>query len=140
METLYFRWYGPYRLDETIEFRESSDYGLYAITRIWGNAPEKLLYIGRVYWQDFGKRLSQHRREWLGNARGIRVRLGYLELEPGQRTSFERIRDAENLLIWCLEPRENKKGVQTYTGRDLRIINLGARGPLPRKVDIHCWG
>jgi len=139
METLRFRWYGPYRLDDAIDFREGSDYGLYAITRIWGNFPERLLYIGMTYWQDFGKRLSQHYRDWLGDARGVRVRFGYLMLQPGQRMSYARIRDAENLLIWCLEPPENTQGVRTYSGRNLRVINSGARGPIPRKVDIHCW-
>lgn len=135
METLRFRWYGPFKLEEVTEFREGSDYGLYAITRKWGSSPERLLYIGLVYWQDFGKRLSQHYRDWLTDARGVGVRLGYLELEIGQRTSFERIRDAENLLICYLQPPENTQGVQTYSGRDLCILNSGARGRIPKQID-----
>ena len=137
METLRFRWYGPYTIEEANEFCEFEDYGLYQITRLWGNS-ETLLYIGMTYSQDFRKRLIQH-DWWLSSIKGARVRLGYLELEKGQRTSYERIKDAENLLIWCLEPPENTQNIQTYSGRDLIIRNLGKKGPLPRTIDSNYW-
>ncbi len=137
METLRFRWHGPFTIDEARDFREYEDYGLYAITRIWENT-ETLHYIGMTYWQDFGNRLTQH-NWWLSNIRGARVRVGYLELKQGQRTSEKRIKDAENLLIWCLEPPENTQNIRTYSGRDLALINLGKKGPIPRNIDSAYW-
>ena len=59
METLRFRWYGPFTIEGALDFRDFEDYGLYAITRVWGNS-EKLLYVGMTYAQDFGNRLAQH--------------------------------------------------------------------------------
>lgn len=138
METLRFRWYGPLSITDARNFRDFEDYGLYAITRVWGNS-EKLLYVGMTYAQDFGKRLAQH-DWWLSSVKGARVRVGYLELEKGQRTSYQRIKDAENLLIWCLEPPENTQNIRIYSGRELELINVGKRGSLPRKLDSNFWG
>ena len=119
METLLFKWYGPYTIPEARDFRDFEDYGLYAITRLWGTS-ETLLYIGMTYAQDFGKRLVQH-DWWLSSVKGARIRVGYIELKKGQRTSYQKIKDAENLLIWCLEPPENTQNINTYSGRELKI-------------------
>ena len=61
MEEVEVEWYGPYKIDTVIEeFHEYEDFGLYMITRKWGEYPEKILYIGLTYRQDLSTRLSQH--------------------------------------------------------------------------------
>ena len=132
MEEVEVEWYGPYKIDTVVEeFHEYEDFGLYMITRRWGEYPEKILYIGLTYSQDFSTRLSQH--TWVYDEIGtLKVRVGYL-LE--KRSSEKRLRDVENLLIYVYQPKYNDKGKSTYSGRDLKIINSGRRGPLDKEVD-----
>ena len=132
MEEIEVEWYGPYKIDTVVkEFHEYEDFGLYMITRKWGEYPEKILYIGLTYYQDFSTRLSQH-EWWLSGIRGTaKVRVGYL-IE--NRSSEKRFRDVENLLICWHSPEYNEKGL-VYRGRDLRIFNSGRRGPLDKIVD-----
>jgi hypothetical protein len=132
MEIIEVEWYGPYKIDTVVEeFFEDEDFGLYMITRKWGDYPEKILYIGLTYYQDFSTRLSQH-QWWLSKERGtIKVRVGYLQ---ERRSSEKRLKDVENLLICWHSPEFNEKGL-VYYGRDLRIINSGRRGPLDKVID-----
>jgi hypothetical protein len=135
MEEVRIEWYGPYKIDSVQErFHEYEDFGVYMITRKWGEGPEKILYVGLTYRQDLGTRLSQH--QWLPTTRGnVRVRIGYL-IE--RRPSGKRLKDVENLLIcscwWDADTTYNKRDY-LYGGRDLRILNFGRRGPLDRTID-----
>lgn len=137
METLKFRWYGPYTVEEARTIKDAADYGLYAITRQWGER-EFLRYIGMTYWQNFARRMRHH-DYWLNETLGARVRVGYIELEEGKKVSEQKVSDAESLLIWCLEPPENTQNKWTYSGRELKVVHLGDRGPLPRSVDSSYW-
>ena len=132
MEEVGIEWYGPYKIDTVVEeFHEYEDFGVYMITRRWGEYSEKILYIGLTYRQDFSTRLSQH-QWWLSNTRGtIKVRVGYLREE---KSSEKRLKDVENLLICWHRPEYNEKNL-VYHGRDLRIINSGRRGLLDKIVD-----
>ena len=110
LEEVEVEWHGPYNIDTALEyFQEYEDYGLYMITRKWGEYPEKILYIGLTYYQDFSTRLSQH-QWWLSTIRGtVKVRVGYL-IED--RSSEKRLRDVENLLICWHSPEYNEKGTE----------------------------
>ena len=132
MEEVEVEWHGPYNIETVLEyFDEYEDYGLYMVTRKWGEYSEKILYIGLTYRQDFSTRLSQH-QSWLSITKGtVKVRVGYL-IE--NRSSEKRLKDVENLLICWHRPEYNEKDL-VYRGRDLRIINSGRRGPLDRIVD-----
>jgi hypothetical protein len=132
LEEVEVEWHGPYSVDTALKyFHEYEDYGLYMITRKWGKYPEKVLYVGLTYLQDFSTRLSQH-KWWLSITRGtIKIRVGYL-IE--NRASEKRLKDVENLLICWYGPEYNEKGL-IYHGRDLRIANSGRRGPLDKIID-----
>ena len=133
MEEIEVEWYGPYKIDTVVEgFNEYEDFGVYMITRKWGDYPEKILYIGMTYLRDFSQRLYRHRLDWLYEVKGtVKVRIGYLSEE---RSSEKRLSDVENLLICWHSPEYNKKKL-LYRGRDLRIANSGRRGPLDKIVD-----
>jgi len=135
MERVKIVWSGPYSVDSAVEkFRNYDDFGIYMITRKWGEI-EKLLYIGRVYWRSFANRIAEHKRDWLSNLRGeIRVRIGKIKLGRGKIHSFERTDDIEKLLILAHEPEENYQSTLTCDVRDLKITNLGRKGPLLHEV------
>jgi hypothetical protein len=72
------------------------DFGIYSIYQFFGEH-EKLLYIGKTT-RDFLTRLNEH-LYWLNNIRGkLKIRLGVIQLEDGQRFSNKRLSDVESLL------------------------------------------
>lgn len=137
MEKVTILWKGPHSVTSAIEqLRNDMDFGIYLITRKWGNA-ETLLYIGLVYWRCFAERIADHRREWLYDLRGfsgIRVRIGRIRLGSGKIHSIERAEDIECLLIYVHQPQENTQCISSYNGRELKIINLGRKGPLEKEI------
>jgi len=133
MEQVKLLWQGPYQVDQALKSAASEGWGVYAICRKWGVAPEKVLYIGRAYWQNFRIRLPQH--SWIAETWGtVRVRFAEIEPEPGRIASRKRTDDVEALLIYSLQPARNTHGKNTYRGRELLIINSGRRGPIPQRV------
>ena len=126
---------GPYGVESAREmFGAWEDFGIYMITRKWGDS-EKILYIGLVYWRSFAERIAEHDRDLLWNVRGkINVRVGRIRLGGGSKHSYERMEDVENLLIYMYQPEFNYKGRGWYYGREIKIINLGRRGPLDKIV------
>lgn len=85
-----------------------------------------------TYSRDFSQRLSEH-LYWLFQVIGkAKVRVGYL---VEQRRSRKRLKDVESFLIFAYQPEYNEIGKWTYSGRDLRIINSGRRGPLRKEVN-----
>jgi len=137
MERVSILWKGPYLVTSAIEqLRDDEDFGIYTITRKWGNT-ETLLYIGLVYWRCFADRIADHEREWLGDLRGssgIRVRIGRIRLGSGKIHSIKRASDIECLLIYVHQPLENVLCKSSYNGRELKIINLGRKGLLKRQI------
>ena len=104
---------------------EAGDFGIYAIY----DKKEKdtsLIYIGECYWQDFGKRLRQHKNEWLHRVKGrLYVCFGTVMLPEGKRISHQRILDVEGALIHFYRPPCNTVGKKGYSGRDILIFNTG---------------
>jgi len=137
LERVKIEWWGPYNLDSILQEYEwgQEDFGIYMITRKWGRGARSILYIGQTYWRDFGERLAEH-EWWIQKERGrIKIRLGYAILGSGKISSSERLWDIENLLVYATQPRYNRQFKRGYYGRELKIINLKRRGPLPKQID-----
>ena len=119
MEQVWINWNGPYRLD-LYPYRDASfDYGIYAISRLWGNSPT-LLYIGESYRQTMYDRLYSHENKWIYQYRGqVQVNFGTIELEDGCKISEQRIKDIEALMIYYHQPVHNTANKRNYYGRDL---------------------
>ncbi|GAB6427599.1 hypothetical protein bcgnr5372_37630 [Bacillus luti] len=130
---VHIRWSKLCKLSEIHNHEHAYSKGIYAIYRVYsGN--ETLLYIGKTK-RNFQKRLSEHHKDWICDAKGIQVRLGILEFPDGERYSENKLADVESLLIHWQEPPENTSSINFYRGRDiLEVVNLGNRGALRRRI------
>lgn len=134
MDWLEVAWTGPYQVERASSVKAAGDFGVYAIYDQATRA-RKLLYVGRTYWQNFGKRLVQHRREWLDGLRGSQaVHYGAVKAPAGKRITFEKVRDVEEFLIHFYRPPYNTASKKGYLGRDLLLVNTGKSGTLDRVV------
>ena len=134
MECFEIEWKGPYSIDRVPVLKVAENFGIYAISQKKGRGI-KLLYVGRVYWQAFAKRLTQHKRDWLDRVSGEKVvHFGLVKLPEGKKISFERVRDIEELLIYHHLPPYNTASKRGYLGRELLIINTGKSEPLDKIV------
>jgi len=132
MECYEIEWKGPHPIDRAPNLKVAGNFGIYAISEKKGSSI-KLRYIGRVYWQDFGKRLKQHKRDWLDRISGAKVvHFGLIKIPEGKKVSFERIRDIEEFLIYHHVPPYNTVSKKGYYGRDLLVINTGKSGALDK--------
>lgn len=134
MEEIWVEWKGPYGL-EYIPDRESAfNWGIYAITRVWGTC-ERLLYIGQSYRQCMLNRVWCHRNDWIYQYRGqMRVRFGTIKIDEGYRHSQQRTKDIEALLIYWHQPIHNTQHRRSYPDRQLLIWNIGRHTPLDKRV------
>lgn len=65
----------------------------------------------------------------------VKVRLGVLEFQDGERFSEKKFNDVEALLITSYQPLENTTNYHWYYGRNnLHIINVGRRGIIDKQV------
>jgi hypothetical protein len=136
MEIVRIFWSGPYSVNSAIEkFGNYDDYGVYMITRLWGEESENILYIGKVYWRSFAERLAEHRRNWLNDLRGeVQIRIGKIRLRGNRKISKERVNDVETLLINRHETIYNTQSTLYYYGREIKIRNLGRKGLLKSEI------
>lgn len=148
METVWLDWHGPFLLRNLYEYENSSleeDAGVYVfldserLAEGWGN--HKLLYVGMVYGRSFENRIPEHTREddawnWIErNRRGeVTAKIAIVTHEKGRNLSEQLVRDIENLLIFKLNPPANLQGIESYTGRAIRIINERRSNPIPPEV------
>jgi hypothetical protein len=134
MEWFKIDWRGPYPIETAHAKLGAGGFGIYAIYEMKGKTA-KLLYIGETYWQSFGKRLQQHKREWLHRVSGrIVIHFGAVGLPEGKRISHEKVLDVENALIHVLMPPFNTVSKHGYSGREIMIFNLGKVGTLQRLI------
>ena len=134
MERFEIEWKGPYSVNRAPTLKAAENFAVYAIFEKKGSS-SKLRYIGRTYWQDFGKRLTQYKRDWLDRVGGQQVvHFGTVKLSIGQRISFQRVRDIEELLIHAHVPPNNTVSKKGYIGRDLLIVSTGKVGTLDKLV------
>jgi hypothetical protein len=130
MEWFKINWQGAYPIETAHTKLEATGFGVYAIYEMKGK-DAKLLYIGEVYWQNFGKRLQQHKRDWLFRVNGkVVIHFGTVGLPEGKRISHQKVLDVEGVLIHVLVPPFNTVSKHGYTGREIMIFNLGKIGTL----------
>jgi len=132
MECFEIQWKGPYSVNRAPMLKIAGNFGIYAISQKKGKGV-KLLYIGHVYWQDFAKRLKQHKRDWFDKISVEKVvHFGLVRIPEGKKASFERVRDIEEFLISHHIPPCNTVGKKRYQGRELLVINTGKSVPLDK--------
>jgi hypothetical protein len=131
MEWFKIDWKGAYPIDSAEEKLEAVGFGIYAIYEISAKNPT-ILYIGETYWQSFGKRLQQHKKEWLYRVNGrLFIHFGTVGLPENKHISHEKILDVESVLIHVLHPPFNTVSKHGYYGREIMIFNLGKIGTIP---------
>jgi len=134
MEWFKIDWRGPYPVETAKTKLEANGFGVYAIFELKGKT-SKLIYIGETYWQKFGTRLQQHKREWFHKYSGrMVVHFGTIGLPQGKRISHEKVLDVESALIYIHTPPINTGGKRGYLGREIIIFNLGKIGTLERLI------
>lgn len=106
---------------------------------------KQILYIGMCHQQSFAERISQEWNEpighWLRQNRKytLTLKLGTVGFVGRERLTKAMVEDLENLLIATQQPPGNVSYTQTYTGRDLEIINAGKASPLPQHLSSVDW-
>jgi len=132
MEWFRIDWNGPYSIDTADKRKEAGTFGVYAIYE-QKNKSSNLMYIGKTYWQGFGKRLQQHRRQWLHRLDGkVTIHFGVVVLPQGKKISYERVSDIEEFMIHYYHPLFNTASKKGYRGRDILIFNTGKIGTLDK--------
>lgn len=125
MEWFKIEWKGTYAIESAQKRPEAQAIGVYAIYEM-KNRIAKLLYLGETYRQTFGKRLNQHKKEWLFRINGkVVICFGTLFLPEGKRISSQRILDIEAVMIHSLRPPYNQLHKKGYKGRNILVINTG---------------
>jgi hypothetical protein len=134
MDWCKINWKGAYPIDTAQSKVAANGFGIYSIYAIRAKNLE-LIYISETYGQQFGKRLQQHKREWLRRVKGkMQIRYGTIELPKGRVISHARVRDIEATLIHHYIPPFNTVSKKGYRGRNLLIFNMGSKGDLDKIV------
>lgn len=153
MDTVHIDW------DETvIRFKNVKDSkrpkldkkGFYAIlgavfntkTKKWGTL--KLLYIGQAFDQNLRERVPQEHPAYecvfnyqkKHSSVDIVVMLGTIKKSTVQKSTQQLFNDIECCLILCNQPLCNTSCKDSYSGRDLKVINAGH--PFPLKKECSC--
>lgn len=105
----------------------------------WGNI--KLLYIGQAFDQTLRERIPQehpayacvfdYQRRHSGVC--IVVMLGTVEKSTVAKLTQQLLNDIECCLIFCNQPLCNTSCEESYSGRDLKVINTGHSYPLKKE-------
>lgn len=152
---IHLLWAGPHTLEDVLEMRGASDYGIY---QVYGphpaNATESLLYIGKARDQTFGDRFADaDRQEWYPDGWGDNTALfrffvgRVLPTQDDQQLGAidddrwaKYIDSAEVLLIYVHAPNWNSQGIHTLTTErsadsdDIHVFNWGTRASLLPEV------
>ena len=126
-------WDGPFDLREKDWDGREFNRGIYQIVRTWAGT-ETLLYIGKTWRQDFGRRMDQHWADWARGHRSLRAYVGNPTPKDRRYRTDRLVVDVESLLIYHHQPPNNVNHVYLYKGRPLHVRNLGFRGLLDRNV------
>lgn len=98
----------------------------------------EIVYIGQVYYKSLKKRIQEHLRgdhlwKWIGknyDTRNISIKIAEIEDIGQDRINKKLVNDIESLLIAIERPKGNIQCIETYRGRDLKIVNIGEKYPL----------
>jgi len=108
----------------------------------WGNI--KLLYIGQAFGQTLRERIQQEHPAYecvfdyqkkYSNV-GIVVMLGVIEKSTVEKLTQQLFDDIECCLVFRNQPLCNTSCKESYSGRDLKVINTGH--PYPLKEECPC--
>ena len=150
MDTVYIKWVEgvmPFNKIKDFIRKELDKKGFYALlggTRAqnstgWINL--KLLYVGQAFDQTLRERIPQehpayecvfkYQKEHSGIA--IVVMIGTIEKSPVAKLTQQLFNDIECCLIFCNQPLCNTTCKESYSGRDLQVINTEDYKPLKEK-------
>ncbi len=127
------RWFKPIPYSDLRDWKGEYYEVLYVVYK-----GSEILYVGMAYDQYVDIRLGNHHKlseiAKIENQRGLVISFGELRLKHGRRLSRRLVEEIENLLIFYYEPKYNKRGIYTYTGRELVIRNSGPGNPFDQTV------
>jgi len=123
--------------------------GLYAI--LAGTRSQKawvdlrLLYIGQAFDQILRERIPQKHPAYecvfkyqkRHSGVHILVMIGFIEKSTVERATQQLYDDIECCLILCNQPWCNTTCKESYSGRDLQVINVGHYKPLKERCSCH---
>lgn len=143
MIDIHVRWDGPFTLQEAMNLRSPSDYGLYqyyGAHHVYG--VDTLLYLGMAQKQTFGSRISQH--NWhVWTSTNLEIYVGKIcSLEQLSVNEWEHhISLAERIILQSHGPCFNSSNLNSigHKGGDVRVLNWGKRKLLLPEVSISRW-
>jgi len=102
----------------------------------------KIVYIGQAYYKSLRERIQEHLRgdkfwNWVKrnyDIQHISIKIAEIENIGQERINKKLVNDIESLLIAIEQPKGNIQCIKTYRGRDLKIVNLGEKHPLPKTL------
>lgn len=129
MEQLVLNWNGPFKLDQRIPVHLVGAIGLYLC-----ECDSKIVYVGKAETQGAFKRLKDHFRGIMDSTgkcvlthtknkskSEINIWVGWIE----EGEPRELINDAEELVVYRLQPPCNRTYLDKYGGSPLHIKNRG---------------
>lgn len=143
MLDIHIKWEGPFTLNEALNLRSASDYGLYqyyGAHLVYG--VDTLLYLGMAQKQTFGARISQH--NWhVWTSTNIEIYVGRVcALAQLSESEWEHhISLAERIILQSHGPSFNTCNLNTIGHKegDVRVMNWGKRKLLLPEVSISRW-
>jgi hypothetical protein len=79
--------------------------------------------------------MNEHRRDWLGQFRGVNFRFAEVKPLRGLKRDRQIVEEIEGALVYELQPLYNDKKKNSYSIRhDLEIMSAGSRGEVPQWV------
>lgn len=142
-------WKVTVRWSKPISYQTAKDRGsihdltanLYMISVRFSDKAHKPIYIGKTYEQDIQTRLKQpdHRSRYAAIVKHhpkhkVFVRYGTVSM-AGAKVTRKRIKDIENILIYCYDNdySHNIKSIYTHGVTDsYQILNSGSKCALPK--------
>ena len=144
---LKIKWSKDYNAEEALE-HDDKDYEffymVYRKRKYIGSVRYRILYIGMTYYQFLSDRLRNHHKfgEIIEDQCGkgeVVVKFGNIILSPQRKISEKLVRDVEAALIQEVKPEYNEMSTFAYSGRELKITNLGKYTPLNRTINTEDW-
>jgi len=143
MDKIEIFWQGPISLDDAIQFKLESDYGIY---QIYGThnilGANTLLYIGKAQGIKYGERLLQHKAWMEYGFSDFQIYLGRLggTKKISNEEWDEQIITAEKLLIYYCSPPYNSSNINDYGNiSDTIVLNFGKKCQIPVEVSTLYW-
>jgi hypothetical protein len=145
IKILHLSW-KEYSYEEAFNLNDKDHYGIY---QVYGDHPvygrDSLIYIGKAFWQTFGKRFNTHHDFFASNIRFTKVCVGRLcKSEDSNKKNWEsNINLIETILIISHYPAYNANGIKgLLESKDIGnvlILNWGEYGDLLPEISSLRW-